>query len=202
LTRSCPFVQPGDFWQGFGAGAGLPRLLSKLKQILAQALEKTAGIWPELNRADQWIHRAAQILHNPSALPQAEVEKHFHDLLELRSAQKAQGGSLSEAIEHFLKITRSYWSSLFHGYGVKGPPRTNNDLEHLFGSFRHHQRRGTGQKKAPASLIVRGESRLIAAIASLRPKGIATQMKTFSATDLAQLDWSPWRQKRFELEKL
>ncbi len=99
-----------------------------------------------------------------------------------------------EGIEHFLKITRSYWSGLFHCYSVDGLPRTNNDLEQVFGSFRHHQRRCTGQKKGPASFLVRGSCRLIAAI--------ATKVKTFFAQDLVPLDLSAWRQKRFEMEQL
>ena len=59
-------------------------------------------------------------------------------------------------------------------------PKTNNDLEQVFGSFRHHQRRTTGRKKAPASLLIRGESRLMAAV--------VTRIKTKSATDLATAD--------------
>ena len=110
------------------------------------------------------------------------------------SAQKTKVGSLAEGIEHFLKITRSYGAGLFHCYCVDGLPRTNNDLEHVFGSFRHHQRRCTGQKKAPASLLVGGSCRLIAAI--------ATKIKTFTARDLVPLDWSAWGQKRSQMEKL
>lgn len=34
--------------------------------------------------------------------------------------------------------------------------RTNNDLEQIFGRVRHHQRRCTGRKVAPASLVLRG----------------------------------------------
>ena len=82
----------------------------------------------------------------------------------------------------------------FTATDVDGLPRTNNDLEHVFGSFRHHQRRCNGQKKSPASLLVRGSCRLIAAI--------ATKIKTFTARDLMQLDWSAWRQKRNQMEKL
>ena len=39
-------------------------------------------------------------------------------------------------------------------------------LEQTSGSFRHHQRRCTGQKKSPVSTVVRGSSRLIAAVAT------------------------------------
>ena len=177
-------------------------MLVKLKGILGRALQKTAPAWPELRVAYQWIHQAAQILENEAELPQSEVEKHFQDLIESISAQKTKVGSLAAAIEHFLKITRSYWSGLFHCYSVDGLPRTNNDLEHIFGSFRHHQRRCTGQKKAPASLLVRGSCRLIAARREADLFEIATKIKTFTATDLLLLDLSAWRQKRSQMQKL
>ncbi len=169
-------------------------MLVKLKGILERALQKTADTWPELIQAYYWIHQAAKILENEAELPQSQVEKSFQDLMESMSAGKTKVGSLAESIEHFFKITRSYWSGLFHCYSVDGLPRTNNDLEHIFGSFRHHQRRCTGQKKAPASLLVRGSCRLIAAI--------ATKIKTFTARDLVQQDLSAWRQKRSQIEKL
>ena len=66
--------------------------------------------------------------------------------------------------------------------------------EQVFGSFRHHTRRTTGRKKAPASLLVRGSSRLMAAI--------VTQIKTFTATDLATVDLISWQEQRSNLELL
>ncbi|BAY19786.1 transposase [Anabaenopsis circularis NIES-21] len=42
------------------------------------------------------------------------------------SHQKGKADTLEPGITHFLKITRSYWSGLFHCYEVEGLPRTNN----------------------------------------------------------------------------
>ena len=64
----------------------------------------------------------------------------------------------------------------------------------VFGSFRHHTRRTTGRKKAPGSMIIRGSSRLIAAV--------ATRLKTFTAQDLAMVDLLAWRHQRSKLESL
>ncbi len=80
---------------------------------------------------------------------------------------------LASGIDHFLKVTHSYAPGLFHCYDLEGLPRTNNDLEQLFGRWRHHQRRCTGRKVAPASLVVRGSVQIIAAI--------ATQLRSFTA---------------------
>ncbi len=83
---------------------------------------------------------------------------------------------------------------LIYCYRVENLPKTNNDLEQVFGSFRYHQRRTTGRKKAPASLLIRGSSRLMAAV--------VTRIKTFTATDLATADLVAWRKQRSQLELL
>src|SRR3712207_8356057 len=69
-------------------------------------------------------------------------------------------------MKHFLKVTVSYWPCRFHCYGVADLPRTNNDLEHLFGSNRYHERRATGRKTASPGTVLRGAVRLIAATAT------------------------------------
>jgi hypothetical protein len=38
--------------------------------------------------------------------------------------------------EAVIVVTKSYWSGLFFCYDVSDLPRTNNDLEHIFGSTR------------------------------------------------------------------
>ncbi len=169
-------------------------MLVKLKGILGRALQKTASAWPELSQAYQWIHQAGKILENEAELPQSQVKKSFQELMKSMSAGKKKVGSLAQGLEHFLKITRSYWPGLFHCYSVDGLPRTNNDLEQVFGSFRHHQRRCTGQKKSPTSVLLRGSCRLVAAL--------ATKVKTFTAPDLVPIDLSTWRQKRSQMEEV
>ena len=53
-------------------------------------------------------------------------------------------------------------------------PRTNNDLEQLFGSYRHHERRCSGRKVACPGTVVRGSVRLVASTATrLRPIEVA-----------------------------
>ena len=73
-------------------------------------------------------------------------------LLQAMERCKAQAGSLATGIDHFLKVTRSYAPGLFHCYDIESLPRTNNDLEQLFGSWRHHQRRCTGRARCPSFL--------------------------------------------------
>ena len=104
---------------------------------------------------------------------------------------KTQARSLTGAIDHFLKVTRSYWSGLFHCDDIAALPRTNNDLEQTFGKWRHHQRRCTGQKLAPATAVTRGSVQLTASL--------ATQQKSFSASELSTVPLEQWQQLRSTL---
>lgn len=101
-------------------------------------------------------------------------------------------GQLQSALEHFLKVTDSYRPGLFHCYDVADLPRTNNGLEQLFGSTRHHERRCTGRKVASPSLVLRGSVRVLA--------GLGTRERIHAAKDLAPRDLQEWRSLRAGLE--
>ena len=92
----------------------------------------------------------------------------------------------------FLKVTASYWPGLFHCYDMVDLPRTNNDLEHVFGSTRYHERRATGRKQASPGLVVRGSVRVVATI--------VTQNNHFSGSDLAPRDLAQWRTLRKQVD--
>ncbi len=144
--------------------------------------------------AYDWVHQAAIILDNETGQDAQTVQQTLSRLLNEMEHQKAQVGELAEAIAHFLKVTRSYWSGLFHCYEVEGLPRTNNDLEHVFGQLRHHQRRVTGRKVAPASLVLRGSVRLIAVV--------ATRIQTFTVAEFAAISSENWQNVRSQLQQL
>ncbi len=165
-----------------------------MKNILVKAVNHNLADWSELTLAMKWIHHAVTILDNEEELPVLFVQQRFGAWMIFMSDHRAELGSLADSMNHLLKITRSYWSGLFHCYRVENLPKTNNHLEQVFGSFRHHQRRTTGRKKAPASLLTRGESRLISAV--------VTRIQTFTAIDLATVDLFAWRKQRSHLELL
>jgi hypothetical protein len=101
--------------------------------------------------------------------------------------------SVGTGLRHFLKVSKSYWPGLFRCYEFVDLPRTNNDLEHTFGSHRYHERRASGRRRASPGLVVMGSARLISSLATrLRPEeGLllpAGYMKT-------------WRELRAGLEK-
>jgi hypothetical protein len=161
--------------------------------MLSKGLEQTAALWPPIAVAYNWVHEAAQILDNQAGLDAVEVQRCFQELIAVMSGRKTLAGPLESGIDHFLKVTSSYWPGLFHCYVVPGLPRTNNDLEHVFGTVRHHQRRCTGRKVAPASLVLRGSVQLVACV--------ATQIRTFRAEQLASVSVEDWRSLRSELEQ-
>lgn len=106
--------------------------------------------------------------------------------------QQDQLGALAPAVAHFQKVMTSYWDGLFLCYQVNDLPRTNNDLEHFFGTARHVERRTTGRKRASPTLVVRGSVRVVAAGAS--------RILSVSATDLRPSDVTTWRALRQTLD--
>ena len=108
------------------------------------------------------------------------------------TAQRDTLGTLAPAVDQFLKVTASYRPGLFHCYDVPGLPRTNNDLEHHFGSARYHERRATGRKGASPGLVVRGAVRIVAAV--------ATRAQSFADADLRPVDPAAWRTLRQQLQ--
>jgi len=132
-------------------------------------------------------------LDNAPKLEGAQVRRRFRGLLGAMRRWSTKSGELEPAVAHFFKVTHSYWPGLFHCYDVPDFPRTNNDLEHLFGSHRHHERRISGRKKAPSTFVLRGPVRIIAAS--------ATRLRPFSAAELAPEDLQAWRILRAELDR-
>ena len=73
-----------------------------------------------------------------------------------------------------------------------GLPRTNNGLEHLFGSQRYHERRANGRKAASPATVLRGEVRLIAAT--------ATRLRPPTARELGRVSRERWTALRQRLD--
>jgi hypothetical protein len=150
-------------------------------------------MWGEIRLAYLWVHRAARTLANEEGLLVEELRRRYRGLLSEMSRRREETGTLSSAISLFLKVTKSYWKGLFACYRVPELPRTNNDLEHCFGSARYHERRASGRKGASPAMVVRGSVRLLAAMAT-PPEG-------FDAAGIRPMDIEGWRALRSSLEK-
>lgn len=160
---------------------------------MAKGLKETKSLWPPVQTAFAWLHSAADILTNEAERSGQQVRRHFTGLVGAMTRWRATAGELEAAVAHFLKVTRSYWPGLFACYDVPDLPRTNNDLEQLFGSHRYHERRTTGRKAASPSLVVRGSVRIVAAV--------VTRMRPSSAADLKPASIADWRLLRTELDE-
>ncbi len=139
------------------------------------------------------MFRAAAILANVAGLSGSAVKASYRGLLGAMARHAGRAGDLSGALKNFRKVTRSYWPGLFHCYDVADLPRTDNDLEQLFGSHRYHERRCSGRKVASPGLVVRGSVRL--------PAALATRLRgEVRGEDLAPSDPDAWRRLRAGLE--
>ena len=167
-----------------------------MQALLGKALAASAAHWPSLCSMFGWIREAVTLLDNPDQLPAAQVKAQYEAWVErfARHLSTPAGAAIRAWGEHFLKITRSYWAGLFHTYDVAGLPRTDNDLEHLFGQVRHQERRISGRKVVSASLIVRGAVRVLAAI--------LTWLQPPTPSQLGEVDPVLWREERRRLGKL
>jgi hypothetical protein len=167
--------------------------LTRLRSILGKGLEATEASWPEVRVAFGWVHRAAAILRNKKGLDAAGVRRRYRGLIAAIARHRRAAGRLTDEFAHFLKVTRSYWPGLFRCYEVEGLPRTDNELERFFGSYRYHERRCSGRKVACPGTVVRGSVRLVAAA--------ATRSRTIEAPELVPRDPQAWRDLRGTLDR-
>jgi hypothetical protein len=140
-----------------------------------------------------WVRRLAAVLANTKGHEAAAVRRRYRGMIAALARHRGSLGSLAEALDHFRKVTRSSWPGLFRCYGVADLPRTNNDLEQFFGSYRHHERRCSGRKVACPGTVVRGSVRLVAAA--------ATRLRPIEVAELVPSDPSSWRDLRGRLER-
>jgi hypothetical protein len=165
--------------------------LTRLEAIVGGALAVAGGAFAPVYLAFGWVHRAAHILGRVECAG-AVVRARLGGLLGAMRRHRGVVGELGAAVDHFVKVSRSYWPGLFRCYDTAGLPRTNNDLERAFGGHRYHERRSTGRKGASPALVLRGSARLVA--------GLATRSREVTATDLAGADRGAWARLRAELE--
>ena len=172
----------------------LPGGLKRLQHLLRRGLEETAPLFPAVREAYKWVKRVARILKNREELAAKVVRRRLVQLLGRmrQAAATAKEPSVGSGLRHFLKVSKSYWPGLFRCYESSDLPRTNNDLEHAFGSHRYHERRASGRRRASPGLVVMGSARLIS--------GLATRLRPEEGLVLSPGYVEDWRELRAELE--
>ena len=139
------------------------------------------------------MHRAAHILNNEDQHSEVAVKRRLQGLLGAIPRHRAKVGALAPAVDHFLKVSHSYWPGLFHCYSVPDLPHTNNALEQFFGAHRYHERRATGRKGASPALVLRGSVQLVAYA--------ATRLRPFTGEELAPDQIQTWQELRHDLDR-
>ena len=170
----------------------MPTELRKLRALVAKGLAATDAMWPAIRIAYGWVHQAARLLENEDQLTGSAVRHQMEALLTEIWGDQTTVGTLQPTVAHFLKVSASYWPGLFHCYDIPGLPRTNNVLEHFFGSVRSHHRRASGRIHASAGTVVRGSVRALASTAS--------RLRRFGEYELRHPNQDRWRDLRQSLE--
>lgn len=165
--------------------------MTRLHRLVTKGLEGTADLFAPVRELFGWVYRAAHELGNPDGLSGAGVRGRWDAVVRGMDQLAARRDDLADPLRHFVKVSRSYEPGLFHCYDVPDLPRTNNDLEQLFGSHRHHERRCSGRKVGAPGLVVRGSVRLVA--------GLMTRLGEATADDLVPADLLTWQELRQEL---
>jgi len=175
--------------------AELPKGLKRLRQLLRRGLEETAALWPGVRQAYRWVRRVARLLENQDQASIRALRRRLCRILTRmrQEAARAADPAVARQLRHFVKVTKSYRPGLFGCYQVAGLPRTNNDLEHLFGSHRYHERRASGRKVASPGLVVAGAVRVVS--------GLVTRLRPEEGLVLGRGYVPRWHQLRLQLEK-
>jgi AcrR family transcriptional regulator len=143
--------------------------LERLQRSVQRGLTYTAARWPLIQTAYTLVFRAVHILNKDEQVSAAEVRRRYAEVLAEMQAASADPGTdpLVQAwYTTFLKVTANYGEALFWCYDHPDLPHTNNDLEHLFGSLRYHERRASGRKQVAPMLLLRGQARVLASVST------------------------------------
>ena len=145
-------------------------------------------MWPAIAQGYEWVQRAALVLEHAAGQDVLLVRREYRRLLaEMRQGQERLGG-LAWAVGHLRKVTTSYWRGLLRCYETPALPQTHNELERCVGGVRYQERRASGRKGTAPGLVVRGEVRLRAAV--------ATRTREVTGEDLRPVDTEAWRTLR------
>jgi len=173
----------------------LPGGLRRLQKLLRKGLAATEQVWPAVRVGYRWVKRVARLLENKEQRPAKAIRRGLSKILcQMRqAAAQAAGSNVAKWLQQFVKVTKSHWGGLFGCYQAEELPRTHNDLEHLFGSHRYHERRASGRKVASPGLVVLGSVRVVS--------GLATRLRPEEGLQLQSGYVEQWQKVRAGLEK-
>jgi hypothetical protein len=163
--------------------------LASLVLGLQHALAQVADAVPDVQTGAGWLERIATILD--VAAEQAPTSGQIAHQLEGFLAQLdrlAAWPGLAAFRQQLQKVSRSYWSGLFHCYDHTDIPRTNNGLESHFRDTQRRLLRTTGQKGRTRRTLHRlgawelmarppTEGACVAALCQIAPQDLADEQQ-------------------------
>lgn len=156
--------------------------------MIDRGIGHTEALWPPIEKLHAHLRRVGEILANKTQKSAAGVRRAMRRQLATMKSEGVGDEFVRQALDHFAKVTASYWPGLFHTYQVPGLGRTNNATEQFFGAWRWHERRATGRKRASRTEVLLGQASLASSL--------ATRKHPLTGEDLAQVDLARWHQTR------
>jgi hypothetical protein len=137
-------VQAAEEARGLREGAWplLTRLLAALavlasQRALAERLARQVGV----------VRQIAHILKMEASSRQVKrVLRTYLNRLVREVPHEEKYSPWASFVRHARQVSDRFWAGLFHCYDDPRIPRTNNDLERLFGIIKRQQRKVTGRK--------------------------------------------------------
>ncbi len=171
-----------------------PGGLKRLQQVLRRGLEETAALFPAVRESYQWVSAPPGSSRTRRGCRRRKCDDGWCNCWYglRRAAATTTEPAVRAGLKQFVKVTRSYWPGLFACYDSADLPRTNNDLEHTFGSHRYHERRASGRRRGSPGLVVMGSARVIS--------GLATRLRPDEGLVLSPGYVEDWKGLRAELE--
>ena len=169
-----------------------PRL-AQLYHGIESALAPVAHTCQELQQGAAWLHDIAYILEPSATSPRSAdtVASQLRGYLDSVRYRPDLPTTLVAFGAHLDKVSRSYWSGLFHCYDVPNLPRTNNELESRFRDTSRRLFRTTGQKGLTQRTLQRqgawellthpsNEAELLDALPQTPPEELAQERQRFA----------------------
>lgn len=124
------------------------------RATLDTQVQPYAPAFEVVRQAQAWIEAVRQVLDEaPLPTPDApgpgsaEVARSLAFTLGRIADQSVTDPWLLTFRQHLLDLSERYWSGLFHCYDILGLPRTNNELEGLYGQTKRQTRRQSGLRQ-------------------------------------------------------
>jgi hypothetical protein len=76
--------------------------------MIGRGLERTAPLWPAVERAFAWVHTAARVLANRDGEAAWRGRRRFDGLVWAMQRPRGRVGALGAAVDYFRKVTGSY----------------------------------------------------------------------------------------------